>query len=282
MASAPTHPPTLPSSLDYPRIKLLAIGDAGVGKSCVIKRYCEGRFVAKYIPTIGIDFGVKKVAVNKAAVLQRRKSAPSSSAATAQSGSSSDGGSGGTSVIPAAVRVNFWDSSGDDGYLEVRNEFYEAAQGVLLMYDVRNVKSFAALERWWEEVSMYCQGMPSSASGGGGCGCGSASPGDAATVGAAGKRTSVSNTVTSSTAAGKAVGRTDGKAPIVVLCANKVDDTVAPGAAAPPARAVREAEGLAWAREHGCAAYWETSASTGKNVEEVIEDLVMRTVAEFM
>ncbi|KAG5506628.1 hypothetical protein JIQ42_06880 [Leishmania sp. Namibia] len=267
--------PALPSSLDYPRIKLLVIGDVGVGKSCVIKRYCEGRFVTKYIPTIGIDFGVKKVEVNKAAVLQLRRSGPSSSAATAQSGSSSDGGGCGTSsVVPTAVRVNFWDSSGDDNYLEVRNEFYEAAQGVLIVYDARNATSFAALQSWWEELSMYCQGISSAASGGGDCG--SASPG------AAGKRTSVSNTVTSSTAAGKAVGRTDGKAPIVVLCANKVDDTVVPGASPPQGRAVSEEQGRVWAREHSCAAYYETSASTGQNVKEVIEDLVVRTVAEFM
>ena len=32
-----------------------------VGKSCLIKRYCEGRFVSKYITTIGVDYGVKKM-----------------------------------------------------------------------------------------------------------------------------------------------------------------------------------------------------------------------------
>ncbi|CAJ02739.1 ras family protein-like protein [Leishmania major strain Friedlin] len=275
--------PALPTSLDYPRIKLLVIGDVGVGKSCLIKRYCEGRFVAKYIPTIGIDFGVKKVEVSKAAVLQQRSSEPSPPAATAQSGG------GASSAIPPAVRVNFWDGSGDGDYREILNEFYEAAQGVLLMYDARNAQSFAALQSWWEELTVYCQGMPA-ASGGGGGGSGSgggggsnpALAGNAAAAGAGGKRASASNIVTSGTAAGKAVGRTDGRAPIVVLCANKVDDTAVPGAAAPRPRAVSEEQGRAWAREHGCAAYYETSASTGQNVKEVIEDLVVWMVAKFM
>ncbi|TPP41695.1 Ras family protein [Leishmania donovani] len=269
MPAAPTLPPALPTSLDYPRIKLLAIGDVGVGKSCLIKRYCEGRFVAKYIPTIGIDFGVKKVEVSKAAVLQQRSSEPSPPAETAQSGG------GASSAIPSAVRVNFWDGSGDGDYREILNEFYEAAQGVLLMYDARSAQSFTALQGWWEELTMYCQGMPA-ASGGGGEGS------DPALAGAGGKRASASSTVTSGTAAGKAVGRTDGRAPIVVLCANKVDDTAVPGAAAPRPRAVSEAQGRAWAREHGCAAYYETSASTGQNVKEAIEDLVVRMVAKFM
>ena len=33
------------------------MGEAGTGKSCLIKRYCEEKFVAKYISTIGVDFG---------------------------------------------------------------------------------------------------------------------------------------------------------------------------------------------------------------------------------
>lgn len=35
------------------------MGMAGVGKSCLIKRYCEEKFVQKYISTIGVDYGVK-------------------------------------------------------------------------------------------------------------------------------------------------------------------------------------------------------------------------------
>ena len=41
------------------RIKILSMGDAKTGKSCLIKRFCEGRFLDDYIPTIGIDYGVK-------------------------------------------------------------------------------------------------------------------------------------------------------------------------------------------------------------------------------
>jgi DnaJ family protein C protein 27 len=41
------------------RLKILSIGDSGVGKSCIIKRYCEEKFSEEYVTTIGIDFGVK-------------------------------------------------------------------------------------------------------------------------------------------------------------------------------------------------------------------------------
>ena len=254
-------PPALPAALDFPRVKLLAVGDVGVGKSCVIKRYCEGRFVTKYIPTIGIDFGVKKVDLSKTAVLQSSQRTVSSGCSTADSHS-----------IPAAVRVNFWDSSGDDDYREIRNEFYDAAQGILLFYDVRSATSFDHLQTWWEELVTYCAGLAvsvatSSADGGA----------------AEGKRASVAaSTVTGSTAAGKAVGHNEGKAPIVVLCANKADDTVTSGAGSRTARMVSEEQGRAWSKEHGCAGYYETSASTAMNVKEAIEDLVTQVVARFM
>ncbi len=66
----------------------------GVGKSCLIKRYCEQKFVPRYIATIGVDFGVRSVNV--------------------------EDGTGG----PAQeVKVNFWDLSGDPDFLDVRNEF---------------------------------------------------------------------------------------------------------------------------------------------------------------
>lgn len=42
-------------------LKVASMGDTRVGKSCLIKRYCEGRFVDKYITTIGVDYGVKKM-----------------------------------------------------------------------------------------------------------------------------------------------------------------------------------------------------------------------------
>jgi DnaJ homolog subfamily C member 27 len=259
---AAASPPALPAALDFPRIKLLAVGDVGVGKSCVIKRYCEGRFVVKYIPTIGIDFGVKRVDVNKVAVLQQKQQLSSSTASSTNNSS-----------IPAAVRVNFWDGSGDDDYHEVRNEFYDAAQGILIFYDVRNAQSFAHLDNWWEELTTYCEGLAESTKSG--------TEGGPA---GGGKRASLTPaTVTSGTAAGKAVGHNGGKAPIVVLCANKVDDTVDGGAGASRAtRVVSEEQGRAWATAHGCAGYYETSASTEKNVKEAIEDLVTQVVVKFM
>jgi DnaJ family protein C protein 27 len=94
----------------------------GVGKSCLIKRYCEQKFIARYISTIGVDFGVRPVVLE-------------------------DGG--------IEVKVNFWDLSGDPDFLDVRTEFYEDTQAMLLVYDVTNRTTFDNLSRWLNEAEKH-------------------------------------------------------------------------------------------------------------------------------
>ena len=73
-------------------IKIISVGDSLTGKSCLIKRYCEGKFVQRYITTIGVDYGVKKMKIKD-----------------------------------QLVSINFFDISGDDDYLDIRKKFYKNA-----------------------------------------------------------------------------------------------------------------------------------------------------------
>lgn len=102
------------------RIKIISMGSGGCGKSCLIKRYCEDRFVNKYIATIGVDYGVKPVQL--------------------------EGND---------VRVNFWDFSGHSEFFEIRNEFYKDAQGCILVYDVTSWDSFNDCDAWLAEAAKF-------------------------------------------------------------------------------------------------------------------------------
>jgi len=102
------------------RIKILTLGDAYVGKSTLIKAYCEGKFISDYLPTIGIDYGVKT-----------------------------------TNIEGLEVKLNFWDVAGDPMYYEVRNEFYRDTHGAILVFDLSFRKSFENLNQWITEINKY-------------------------------------------------------------------------------------------------------------------------------
>ena len=98
-------------------MKLISVGDVEVGKSCLIKRYCEGNFIEDYITTIGIDYGVKKVPFND-----------------------------------CKANINIFDLSGDDDYKKIRTKYYTDTIGVLMVYDINIKATFDSLVKWEKEA----------------------------------------------------------------------------------------------------------------------------------
>ncbi|KAI9218012.1 P-loop containing nucleoside triphosphate hydrolase protein [Blastocladiella britannica] len=101
-----------------PRYKIVTLGDAGAGKSCLVRRYCERKFTASYIATIGIDYGLKAVALGP----------------------------------DHTVKINFWDMAGDRAYAVIRNEFYNDVHGIMLVIDVTHKDAAAHARKWMDEI----------------------------------------------------------------------------------------------------------------------------------
>lgn len=249
------------SHLDFPRIKILTLGNANVGKSCFVKRYCEDRFVMKYIPTIGIDYGVKTASIRPEELAKYNviEAKHRSSNSTRDQGlkKGTMGGRGLSIHPPTAVRINFWDVAGGREAFEIRNEFYGSAQGLMLMYDVRDIDSFKALDSWWEEASQY---IP-------------LAYGDTPSIG-------LTSSTTANTPAGKVVGDCGTTPPVVIVCGNKVDQEPSNGAPFRK-RLVSPEEGKAWAEAHHCAGFYETSCASSDMVMIPMEALIHQVVSRF-
>jgi len=99
------------------RVRIVIAGPEQSGKSCIIKRYCEKRFVTKYLPTVGIDYGATRIYVDK-----------------------------------KEISVHIFDTSGADMFADVRNEFYRDAHGLLLVMDVTRRETFEILADWVLEI----------------------------------------------------------------------------------------------------------------------------------
>ncbi|WMV56425.1 hypothetical protein MTR67_049810 [Solanum verrucosum] len=88
-------------------IKLLLIGDSGVGKSCLLLRFSDGSFTTSFITTIGIDFKIRTIEL--------------------------DG---------KRIKLQIWDTAGQERFRTITTAYYRGAMGILLVYDVTDESSF--------------------------------------------------------------------------------------------------------------------------------------------
>ncbi|KAG8530061.1 uncharacterized protein KY384_005543 [Bacidia gigantensis] len=101
-------------------IKLLLIGDSGVGKSCCLLRFSEDSFTPSFITTIGIDFKIRTIEL--------------------------DG---------KRVKLQIWDTAGQERFRTITTAYYRGAMGILLVYDVTDERSFNNIRTWFSNVEQH-------------------------------------------------------------------------------------------------------------------------------
>lgn len=107
------------SQYDY-LIKLLLIGDSGVGKSCLLLRFSDDAFTPSFITTIGIDFKIRTIEL--------------------------DG---------KKIKLQIWDTAGQERFRTITTAYYRGAMGILLVYDVTDEKSFSNIRNWIRNIEQH-------------------------------------------------------------------------------------------------------------------------------
>ena len=98
-------------------LKIVIIGDSGVGKSSLLNRYVKHSFNAEQLTTVGVDFFNKKCQI--------------------------DG---------TLVELQLWDTAGQERFRGIMSSYYRGAQGILVVFDVTSRKSFDSVPRWLQDV----------------------------------------------------------------------------------------------------------------------------------
>ncbi|XP_029531221.2 ras-related protein Rab-15-like isoform X1 [Oncorhynchus nerka] len=101
-------------------LRLLVVGDSGVGKTCLLCRFTDNEFNSSHISTIGVDFKMRTLQV--------------------------DG---------IKVRVQIWDTAGQERYQTITKQYYRRAQGILLVYDITSSSSFQHILKWASDVDEF-------------------------------------------------------------------------------------------------------------------------------
>lgn len=97
--------------------KYIIIGDTGVGKSCLLLQFTDKRFRPDHDLTIGVEFGARMVDVDK-----------------------------------KQIKLQIWDTAGQESFRSITRSYYRGAAGALLVYDVTRRETFNHLSRWLEET----------------------------------------------------------------------------------------------------------------------------------
>ena len=94
--------------------KLIVIGDSGVGKSCLLRRYDGDPFEECFIGTIGLDFRVRTITLHG-----------------------------------KRIRLQLWDTAGQECFRPITTHYYRGTHGVLICYDITNKESFTNIDEIW-------------------------------------------------------------------------------------------------------------------------------------
>lgn len=104
-------------SCDY-LFKVIVVGESGVGKSNLMLQYIDNKFISNYELTIGVEFGTKVLKFNN-----------------------------------QSVKLNIWDTAGQESFRSIVRSYYKEATIALLVYDITNINSFNSLQKWLDDVT---------------------------------------------------------------------------------------------------------------------------------
>ena len=100
---------------EYIPCKIVLLGEAGVGKTSIITRYISGSFSQIVMTSTGSSFVAKKIE------LEDNKK----------------------------VKLQIWDTAGQEKYRSLAKIFYQSAEVAVLVYDVTLKKSFEQVKEYW-------------------------------------------------------------------------------------------------------------------------------------
>ncbi|GAA5850428.1 hypothetical protein JCM8547_001872 [Rhodosporidiobolus lusitaniae] len=129
LMGSPEQSAELPELYDY-LLKFILIGDSGVGKSCLLYHFLNDKVRDPSPHTIGVEF---------ASTLMRL---PSTTPAPPDS------------KVPSSktLKVQCWDSAGQERFRSVTRNYYRGACGAVVVYDITDRRSFEALQSWLSDA----------------------------------------------------------------------------------------------------------------------------------
>ena len=97
--------------------KIIVVGEPSVGKSCLSLRGTKGKFEETYVATVGFDFF-----------------------------------SFFAKIEGKLIRLQIWDTCGQEGYRSLVQQFFRGTALAILVYAINDIKSFQSIGNWVKQL----------------------------------------------------------------------------------------------------------------------------------
>ena len=108
-------------SLSFIDLKIILIGDAGVGKTSISGRYITSSFKDVYQATLQVEKRMKIINEDD----------------------------------KTSIRLNIWDTAGQEKFRSITRQFYRDCQGAFIVFDLTKKSSFNELKTWINELKTH-------------------------------------------------------------------------------------------------------------------------------
>ena len=109
-------------------VKVVLLGESGVGKTCIISQFTEHRFDQSVLSSLSAQFISKTIEYLD---------------------------------FGKAIKFDIWDTVGQERFRSMAKIFYKDAKVVIFVYDITSQKSFDALQNfWYDEIKNNCDVKP--------------------------------------------------------------------------------------------------------------------------
>ena len=102
-------------------LKILILGDSGVGKTSILIKYINNKFDESHIATIGVDYMDKTIKYKN-----------------------------------INVKLQIWDTSGQEKFRSIARNFYRNSDAIFLVFDLNNKDTYDNIKQWINDVEEHC------------------------------------------------------------------------------------------------------------------------------
>ena len=99
-------------------VKVVLVGESGVGKTNIMSKYLKNEFHEDSKATVGVEFGAKQFTVEG-----------------------------------HVIKAQIWDTAGQERYKAITSAYYKGAKGAFIVYDITRKNTFDSVSRWVSDLT---------------------------------------------------------------------------------------------------------------------------------